>query len=269
MSEELPNSYLFRQNAINHLNARDEFHTELKIIRPAEWIWIVMSVLLLSGMFLWCFWGVVTISINAQGIVFSAEKIAEVDRLMDQMAKEQINKVAILKDLFDKKRTLFAKHYITLDELLKAKQEYLNAKESLSNPDHFISLSDVLSDQAINNPNAILDALVFVNARQGKRISAGMEVNLLPSAQSIYESGYRHGTVMSISDYPVSKKIAYAYLGNMNLVDDFFINGAPFMVKIRIQKTKQRVDLNIQPGAVITAKIIYKKCAPVKFLIRD
>lgn len=136
------------------------------------------------------------------------------------------------------------------------------------------TLFTVLTDNAEKN----LEAIVFINHTDGKKISVGMETYILPNTMTPYEHGYIKGKVVNISEYPASKESVFYYLGNMNLVDEFFKNGVPFIAKIQLLTntqtksglswtTKKGAPYPINPGSTISAKIINKKAAPIQFLI--
>lgn len=275
------NKNLFRANAIENLSAKDNIYSLLTIIHPPDWLWILCLILLLSGVLVWGFAGTISLNIEAQGILFPAEKISEIENNIFQTIKEHNEKTVLLENLYNKKKSLYQKHYLTIDSLLKAKEDYIAAKEELSDPNK--NYSSQLSQDSIvyskNSANTALEAIIFVNHFQGKMIRKGMEVYLLPNSVSSYDNGYILGSVISVSQYPISKQLAYSYMSNMNLVDDFFVNGSPFVVKVQLKKdsatksgltwtTKSGPAYSIEPGTIITAKIIYKKSSPFKYATR-
>jgi len=273
------NNNLFRQNAINNLNSLDDIHSVLKIINPSEWLWIMVSMLALTAILIWGLFGTITLNVDAPGILFPTDKLTEIESLISQTIKDRTEKVASLDDLYNKKKRMFEKHYLTIDDLLKAKEEYIAAREDLSNPNKnsYMSLTEDSSNTSINSSNTTLEALVFVDHLQGKKITVGMDAYILPNSFSQYDYGYIYGKVVSISEYPISKQLAYSYIGNMNLVDEFFLRGAPFIVKIQLKTDRSMVsglswttklgsNFSIQPGTMVSTKIIYKKCSPFRFI---
>ena len=279
MSETSLKTNIFRQNAINNINSLDEIQNALKIINSAGWVWLLVSILALIGILVWGIKGTITLNIETQGIIFPTERLSESESIINQNINDHDEKIAVLEDLYKKKKKLFEKQYLTQVDLLKAKEEFIAAKEELSNPNKnaYLKSSKLSSYAVVNSANTSLDALIFIDHAQGKKISQGMNAYILPNTFSAYDYGYIHGRVVSVSEYPISKQLAYSYLGNMNLVDDFFINGAPYIAKIRLQRssdtnsglawtTRYGAPFSIQPGTIVLAKVTYKKCSPIKFL---
>ena len=92
-------------------------------------------------------------------------------------------------------------------------------------------------------------------------------------------NGYIKGRVASVSKYPASKELAYLYLGNMNLVDEFFSGSVPFVVKIKLEKNNKTMSgfswtthtgplFKIESGSIVTSKIVNKLCSPLKLLTK-
>jgi len=273
------NKNIFRKNAIDNLSSVESMQTFLRVIHPHEYLWIMFAIFLLFSVLTWFFFGNVTQSIDAQGIVFSSDKVDKIEKNINQIYKDHHEKIMILKDLLLKKEMLYKNHYLTIDSLLKAKEDYISAKEELSdsNKSYSFPVAFSSSDSSENSSNTLLEALVFVDHVQGKKIAQGMDVYVLPGTVSQYDYGYIIGKVISVSEYPVSKQLAYSYISNMNLVDDFFVNGAPFIVKIILKRnpltksglawtTRNGSNFSLQPGAMISAKIVYKKCSPFRLI---
>lgn len=141
----------------------------------------------------------------------------------------------------------------------------------------YISVGKTLFTLLTDISNKTLDALVFIDHMEGKKIKAGMAAYVLPSTVSPYEYGYIKGEVISISDYPLSKEFVYSYLGNINLVDEYFTHGSPFMAKVRLLAsstsksgllwtTRKGAPFKFEPGATVTVKIVSTECSPLKLL---
>ncbi len=270
---------LFRQNALDNLNSLDEIYPALQVINPSEWLWMIFAALILVCILLWGLFGTITLSVDTNGMILPEEKLIAVETLFSQALKDRNEKIVLLEDLYNKKKKMFENHYVTLEDLLKTKSELIAAKEELSSPNGnaYSPLTNLLSNTEMNSSNTQLDALVFADRTHGKKIVVGMNAYVLSNDISQYAHGYIVGKVISISAYPISKQLVYSYLGNMNLVDDFFMGGAPFVVKIRLQRdkstdsglawtTKRGSSYRIEPGTMVSAKIIYKKSSPARLM---
>lgn len=272
-----PVKSLFRENALQQLNSSIEIHQVLNVIKPASWIIVVCSLLFLAGIFWWVCFGHVVVTVPAIGIIIAEAEFNEAQQLMAENLKAHEEKVSALQDLLAKKQSLYKKHYLTIIEVEAAREAYLASKEELTSitRQNYVVITRPFSS-ASHNPPPVLDALVFVTHAEGKKISAGMQVFVLPNTVSLYDYGYIQGEVLNVSEYPIAKETVYSYLGNMSLIDEFFGNSAPFMIKIRLNNsatpsglawtTRTGPAFKIEPGTTITAKIVSNTCSPIQLL---
>jgi hypothetical protein len=251
------------------------------VIEASHWLRISMFFFILLGIFIWIIYGKVAMNISARGIIMPEDQML----LAEKFFNEDINgKEVILnstKQLLDKKKLLYKKHYLSYVDLQQAEKEYLMAKEDSASSLYmsYFNMDRTLFKQDHTAHDQPLEALVFVNYTQGKKVAAGMKAYLLPSMISAYEYGYIKGIVSSVSRYPISKELAYSYFGNMNLVDDFFSQGVPFLVKIHLERnqntlshlswtTKQGTPFTIDAGSAVSVKIVQHECSPLGLLTR-
>lgn len=160
--------------------------------------------------------------------------------------------------------------YQAIEHEFKLKMLEKNREEKMISPIdgevvacHIVKGSVIKPDQVVFTlmtapANRAVEALMFVNHTDGKRIAIGMPTHILPDTANRFDDAYIKGKVYAISEYPVSKEFAYDYLGNMSLVDEYFANGAPFIAKIRLSQSRK-----IKPGTLLTGKIMTKTCSPV------
>ena len=268
---------IFRENAIKNLHSRDDTHNVFKVVTASSWLWIFVSLVLLMGVFIWGMFGRITITTPASGIILLSTQFQHSEERIKESYSVRKERMNSLKYLWEKKQHLFNNHYLTIVELNKAKEEYNTAKEEFEKLENL----EYITFRKVSNtdkPNAqSLDALVFINHTMGKRIGTDMLVYLLPTMLSPYEYGYIKGRVISVSEYPVSKQMVSSYLQNINWVDEFFSEGAPFIAKIRLEEnsstksglawtTKEGAPFKIKYGTSVTVKIVNKSCAPFQLL---
>lgn len=253
---------LFRESALKQLNAIPDVPEVLQVVSPSD-VWGMTGVLfILIAILLWGFFGRVYLSVTGVGILLSSAHIITVEQAINQKLTEKLGIADQLEELYKKKKVMYEKHYLTLDDLLKAEKDYLLAHEEVNEPNRFL-LMKTQADMQASQVNDDLQAIIFIEQQQGKKIRIGMPAYLLPKNQSQYYRGYIKGQVSAISRYPISKSLAYSYLGNINLADDFFISGAPYMVKIAI---KQQELESLQAGCIVDAKITFEKISPLHLI---
>lgn len=254
---------LFRENSLKRFQTPDDLNTTLKIMSPSAWCWVMFSLFLLTGILIWIFFARLSMVVTSSGIILPGEYYQAAENLIDEHIAEGQARLATLKRIYEAKRQLFIKHYLTLPELEQANQEYLAAKSDL-NTEKSINpylLRPISASKFLHNSDYY--ALLFVKSSEGKKINAGMQVKIHPTIFSDFEFKNIKGQVVKISKYPVSKEIAYSYLGNMNLVEEYFLSGSPFLVTVKLENIINKDLVNsIDSGSIVTAKIIYKISTP-------
>jgi hypothetical protein len=273
---------LFRDRAIQKLNTLDPIELNFQVIKPTAWLWILTTLCFFISLGTWGAWGKASSHVIANGIVLSTHQLEQTERQMQEGIQQRKFKLSALKMLLEKKRQLFNKKYLTTADMKNAEDEYFSAKEDLI---RFSNKGYTNTNMSVFSPDesgfkSDLNALVFVSNQEGKKIRAGMKSLLIPNTLSAFKYGYIQGTVTNISQYPASKDAIYAYLGNMNLVDEFFSGGVPFMVKIKLEKnpltvsglnwtTRRGAPFKIESGTGIVAKITHKTSSPISLLIKN
>jgi hypothetical protein len=266
-----PNS-IFRENALKNLTPLTVIEDTVQIIKPSAWLILVCAFSFLMGFGIWICLAKVEITVPAIGIIIGETEFELAEKMWQESIGEHQEKLTILKTLFDKQKDLYQQHYITINELEKGREDYLNAKEQLS----VISRQSVIStlkprfNLAPGGVNQTLDALIFVSHEQGKKIIAGDVAYILPNLVSVFEYGYVVSKVISVSEYPVSKDAVNSYLGNIGLVDEFFGNSVPFMVRVRLSRDSHGLkwssgripDFTVGEGTTVTGNIVVKVCSP-------
>lgn len=280
--ETPPVSTIFREQAFLHFMSQDEMQQSLKIVSIKSWMWVALSFIFLLAFCLWGMLGEMVMTVPAKGIIFPEKQILEIEKFRLQNVKYKNDKLVALKIFLDRKTALYNNHYLTAMELQKAKEDYSAAKLEMNDPNKidYSPASNFLPALTVSHVNESLQALVFVGHEEGKKIKAGAEVYLLPGMISAFQYGYIKGKVLGVSEYPASKQVVFSYLGNMNLVDEFFAEGAPFMVKVQLLQsdntiskllwtTREGAPFTVEPGTSVSVEIVNKKCMPFQLLSKS
>jgi hypothetical protein len=276
---EMTEPSLYRKNALINSHSLSDIQSSLKVIEAKSACYMIASIMGLVGIFIWSVYGSVSIEIPAQGMLMSAEQLVQAEKNEGEARKERAASLKAMKDLLDKKQTLYSHRYLSLDDLEKAKREYHDTKTNLLRAQGTnVEVAELFHADAKDSKQ--LDALVFVSHTQGKKVAVGMHAYVLPSTMSEYEYGYMQGKVVSVSAYPASKESVYPYLGNVNLIDEFFAGGSPFVVKIELEKdknsrsglrwtTEDGAPYRIDQGSTVSAKIVNHQFHPFQLLTRQ
>lgn len=274
------NNSLFRQNAIAALNTHNDVVKNIRIITTRSWYFIILTVIFIATLLVWSLLGEIPITVTVSGITVSKSQLQEANTQISENIHAHEENVRVTKYLFDKKMDLFQQHYLTLSDVDNARKEYLSAKNGLAAAlrGDDIAISDNNLSQKYTAQKD-MQMIGFIHYTLGKKIRTGMRVNILPNMLSEYQYGTMQGLVQEVSPFPIAKQTAYAYLHNMNVVDEFFSNGAPLFIIVHLipdantysgyaWTNHKGPQFAITPGTFVTAKITTRWCKPIKLVTK-
>lgn len=123
-----------------------------------------------------------------------------------------------------------------------------------------------------------LEASLYFQPADGKRIHPGMAVQIVPSTVKREEYGSVKGTVTYVSEFPASRHGVSRFFANPDLIASFFAHGAPIMVKARLLadagspsgyrwSSGKGPDMKIADGTYCQATVIVEEQAPIRLII--
>ena len=89
---------------------------------------------------------------------------------------------------------------------------------------------------AIESEGTELEALVYIPAERGKNVKPGMQVSIEPSTVKREEFGTMVGTIVTVSDFPITPQGMAAVLHNDSLVSRFSHDGAPYAARVSLEQ---------------------------------
>jgi HlyD family secretion protein len=131
---------------------------------------------------------------------------------------------------------------------------------------------------AIEDEEGTLEAMVYISAERGKNVKTGMQVNLEPSTVKREEFGSMLGTVVSVSDFPVTPQGMAAVLHNDALVKRFSRDGAPYAASVSLERDPTTLSgfhwaigsgppLRFTSGTLVQAEITTRKQRPFDLVL--
>jgi HlyD family secretion protein len=131
---------------------------------------------------------------------------------------------------------------------------------------------------AIEDEEGTLEAMVYISAERGKNVKTGMQVNLEPSTVKREEFGSMLGTVVSVSDFPVTPQGMAAVLHNDALVRRFSRDGAPYAASVSLERDPTTSSgfhwaigkgppLRFTSGTLVQAEITTRKQRPFDLVL--
>jgi HlyD family secretion protein len=131
---------------------------------------------------------------------------------------------------------------------------------------------------AVQAGGTVLEAVVYIPADRGKSVTPGMEVRIEPSTVKREEYGTLIGTVVRVSEFPISPQGMLAVLQNDNLVKQFSRDGSPYAAVARLEVDQQAVSgyrwavgsgppIRLTSGTLAKAEITTRKQRPLDLVV--
>lgn len=124
----------------------------------------------------------------------------------------------------------------------------------------------------------LLTGVLFLQAKDGKKITEGMDILVSPATVLPEEFGYMRGEVTYVADYPATGKGILRVLKNEQLVGQMLQLGAPIEVYVRFKRNPETTsnyfwtsgtgpNLQIQAGTPCTARATTEEQKPIALVI--
>lgn len=120
------------------------------------------------------------------------------------------------------------------------------------------------------NFSKVLDATTYVSLKDGKMVEVGQQVYIAPLSMPAREQGRLRGTVMEISEAPITEQALTRMLGNATLAESTAKGGAPFAVRVALHRDPTTVtgyswtsgdgpDMRVTPGTPFASRITVER----------
>ena len=131
---------------------------------------------------------------------------------------------------------------------------------------------------AIESEGQKLEALIYIPAERGKTVKLGMPVRIEPSTVKREEFGTMVGTVVTISDFPMTPQGMAAVLHNDNLVTRFSKEGAAYAATVSLEQDPETVSgyrwavgqgppIRLSSGTLTRAEITTRRQRPLDLVV--
>jgi HlyD family secretion protein len=131
---------------------------------------------------------------------------------------------------------------------------------------------------AIESEGTKLEALVYIPAEGGKNVKPGMQVRIEPSTAKREEFGTMVGTIVTVSDFPITPQGMAAVLHNDSLVTRFTQKGAPYAARISLEQDPTTVSgyrwavgkgppIHLTSGTLTRAEVTTRRQRPLDLVL--
>ena len=241
--------------------------------------------------------------VDQQSVLFKDGLITEQDLLQTkqqlQDAEESIRKTqselkqqdSQTKDLENKKISdLFEIHLQVLEtqnQLELDLEEFETTSKVISEYDGEVTLINLRAGDEISQGAALMqllepeneiEARVYIQAQQGKRVNTGMGIQVTPTTVKQEEYGYIVGRVMKVETLPETKQGMLDYLGDENLVNSFSSDGPVIGIQASLEKdpktasgfkwsSRQGPPFKISVGTLCSASVVVQEQPPITLVV--
>lgn len=230
---------LYRPKALAKLASPDELDQVLKVVQPTAWLALLTLMMVVLVVVIWGFFGSIPVITRGPGVLLARGTTHSVVSL----AAGQVVEVNVSRgDLVQPGRVV-------------ARLQPQATFPQTARVDIVAGVSGIVADLNIRTGSFVnvgdrvltlveeskrLQAVLFLPADQGKRVSPQMEVRLSPTTVQQERYGMLLGRVRSVSPYPISESEMSEILGNVDLVKVILGEGnvfesAPIMIKVDLQ----------------------------------
>ncbi len=131
---------------------------------------------------------------------------------------------------------------------------------------------------SVEAEGATLEALIYIPSERGKNVKPGMEVRIEPSTVKREEFGTMVGTVVTVSEFPITAQGMEAVLHNDKLVARFSKDGAPYAAAVRLHRDESTTtgyrwavghgpSLKLTSGTLPKAEITTRQQRPLDLVV--
>ncbi len=131
---------------------------------------------------------------------------------------------------------------------------------------------------AIESEGLKLEALVYIPAERGKNVKPGMQVRIEPSTVKREEFGTMVGTIVAVSDFPMTPQGMAAVLHNDSLVTRFSHDGAPYAATVSLEPDPTTVSgyrwavgkgppIRLTSGTLTRAEVTTRRQRPLDLVL--
>lgn len=302
-------SQIFSQEALDKLRSPEKLDEMLPITTPISWMALVAILVLLFSVVLWSIFGAFTIKADGMGLIMDSAGVLNISHVSsgkisalyvkpgDSIKKGDL--IAYMEQAEQSANTIMAQYGMGLassdrDAMNRAyqynAQEYRQTvaeniysdydgiiDEVMVDAGSMISAGTPICSVRITQNREDLTGLFYIPVEKGKRVQAGMTIQLSPNGVDVSQSGSLIGVVRSVSQYPITSQGIGQHLGNSQLAQ-FILQaqqGAVMEITFDLVKdsdsesgylwtSKVGEHKPITPGSFCTGSIIIDRKPPIE-----
>lgn len=237
---------LFRKDSLDRLSSPEQLDQLMTITNPRGWIGLGGIFCLLIVLAAWCFFGLVTTEVAAEGVLLRGEGIRQLNAFHqgivietsvepgDKVKKGEvvayINSAETIEDLWNDKGHRFPVIAPSDGEVIHMKVE----------EGDFVSAGQAMLDfEKSGKEKKNSSVMAFLPVKESRRVRPGMETEVYLEGVSSEEYGFIKGKISSVSRYPVDHKELSGFLGDEKMAEDFEEKHSLMKVEIELDRNEK------------------------------
>ena len=243
------NSQIFSQEALDKLRSPEKLDTMLPITTPVSWMGLIAVLVLLFSVVLWSIYGAFTVKADGMGLIMDSAGVMNVSHTANGKIAQlyvrpgtRVKKgdlIAHMEQAQQSADTRMAQYGMGLassdrDAMGRAYQ-YDAKRYQQDVAEDIYSDYDGIVDEVMVDVGTLVTAgtpicsvrmtqnrddltgLLYIPLDKGKRVEAGMTIQLAPNGADVSQTGSLLGVVRSVSQYPITAQGIQQHLGNPQL----------------------------------------------------
>ncbi|MBR3051595.1 MAG: hypothetical protein IKN16_08610 [Selenomonadaceae bacterium] len=303
------NSQIFSQEALDKLRSPEKLDTMLPITTPVSWMALIAILVLLFAVVLWSIYGAFTVKADGMGLIMDSAGVMNVSHIANGkiahlyvqpgMKIKKGDLIAHMEQATQSADTRMAQYGMGLanndrDAMGRAYQ-YDAKRYQQDVAEDVYSDYDGIVDEVMVDVGTMVSAgtpicavrmtqnredmtgLLYIPVDKGKRVEAGMTIQLAPNGADVSQSGSLIGVVRSVSQYPITAQGIQQHLGNAQLAQWILQAQNSSLMEVTFDLVKDADDKSgylwtskvgehkmITPGSFCTGSIIIERKPPIE-----
>ena len=240
---------IFSQEALDKLRSPEKLDTMLPITTPVSWMALIAVLVLLFAVVLWSIYGAFTVKADGMGLIMDSAGVMNVSHIANGkiaqlyvrpgMTIKRGDRIAHMEQATQSADTRMAQYGMGLassdrDAMGRAYQYDAKRYQQDVAEDIYSDYDGIVDEVMVDVGTMItagtpicsvrmtqnrddLTGLLYIPLDKGKRVEAGMTIQLAPNGADISQTGSLIGVVRSVSQYPMTIQGIQQHLGNAQL----------------------------------------------------
>ncbi len=300
---------IFSQEALDKLRSPEKLDTMLPITTPVSWMALIAVLVLLFAVVLWSIYGAFTVKADGMGLIMDSAGVMNVSHIANGkiaqlyvrpgMTIKRGDRIAHMEQATQSADTRMAQYGMGLassdrDAMGRAYQYDAKRYQQDVAEDIYSDYDGIVDEVMVDVGTMItagtpicsvrmtqnrddLTGLLYIPLDKGKRVEAGMTIQLAPNGADISQTGSLIGVVRSVSQYPMTIQGIQQHLGNAQLAQWILQAQNSSLMEVTFDLVKDADDKSgylwtskvgehkpITAGSFCTGSIIIERKPPIE-----